>query len=303
MKKAKVLLATAAMATAFTCGLGMTACDDGNSTDTPKNEQIAAVYSLYAANAQENGETVLTYEQWLESIKGEKGATGATGATGKSAYDIAKDNGFEGTEEEWLESLKGANGSAGAAGAAGTAGVAGKSAYDIAKDNGFEGTEAEWLESLKGVGVEGVYETSEGTMVKYTDGTVKPIRHDGVENILLKLGDNQLELPVAPSKMQPSETEFNFYLLSNGRYEMRFCIDLIVQYTSNSILPNGNVSEGGGTYDPYKKPVAGQWEDGTNYYAVQFNVLAGYANNLTIKNCNTTQTSFRFTIVKVEDEQ
>ena len=28
----------------------------------------------------------------------------------KSAYDIAKDNGFEGTEEEWIASLKGADG-------------------------------------------------------------------------------------------------------------------------------------------------------------------------------------------------
>ena len=31
------------------------------------------------------------------------------GLEGKSAYDIAVDNGFEGTEEEWLESLKGDN--------------------------------------------------------------------------------------------------------------------------------------------------------------------------------------------------
>lgn len=31
-------------------------------------------------------------------------------ADGKSAYEIARDNGFEGTEEEWLESLKGADG-------------------------------------------------------------------------------------------------------------------------------------------------------------------------------------------------
>lgn len=36
------------------------------------------------------------------------GATGIQGPPGKSAYDIAVDNGFEGTEEEWLESL-GAN--------------------------------------------------------------------------------------------------------------------------------------------------------------------------------------------------
>ena len=33
--------------------------------------------------------------------------TGAVLATGKSAYEIAVDNGFVGTEEEWLESLKG----------------------------------------------------------------------------------------------------------------------------------------------------------------------------------------------------
>ena len=31
------------------------------------------------------------------------------GAPGKSAYEIAVENGFEGTEEEWLESLKGNN--------------------------------------------------------------------------------------------------------------------------------------------------------------------------------------------------
>ena len=36
------------------------------------------------------------------------GASG--GANGKSAYEIAVEYGFEGTEEEWLESLKGKNG-------------------------------------------------------------------------------------------------------------------------------------------------------------------------------------------------
>lgn len=33
-------------------------------------------------------------------------ASGSNGTNGDSAYDIAKKNGFEGTEEEWLESLK-----------------------------------------------------------------------------------------------------------------------------------------------------------------------------------------------------
>jgi hypothetical protein len=36
-------------------------------------------------------------------------AVGAKGADGKSAYEIAIDNGFEGTEAEWLLSLEGIN--------------------------------------------------------------------------------------------------------------------------------------------------------------------------------------------------
>lgn len=35
------------------------------------------------------------------------------GSDGKSAYDIAVDHGFEGSEEEWLESLKGKPGDPG----------------------------------------------------------------------------------------------------------------------------------------------------------------------------------------------
>ena len=38
---------------------------------------------------------------------------GGSGKDGKSAYEIAVDNGFEGTEEQWLESLKGETGPAG----------------------------------------------------------------------------------------------------------------------------------------------------------------------------------------------
>ena len=38
---------------------------------------------------------------------GPTGATGAAGTNGASAYDIAQNNGFAGTETEWLESLKG----------------------------------------------------------------------------------------------------------------------------------------------------------------------------------------------------
>ena len=61
-----------------------------------------------------------TVQEWLDSLKIE----------GDSAYEIAVKNGFEGTEEEWLDSLKS------------------KSAYELAVENGFVGTEEEWLASL-----------------------------------------------------------------------------------------------------------------------------------------------------------
>ena len=66
-----------------------------------------------------------TEAEWLESLKGEKGADGkdgaegaagadgadgADGANGKTAYELAVDNGFTGTEAEWIASLNGKDG-------------------------------------------------------------------------------------------------------------------------------------------------------------------------------------------------
>lgn len=88
--------------------------------------------------------------------KGDTGDAGTDGQDGKSAYQVAVDNGFVGTEQQWLTSLKGQdgadgiNGSDGADGQDGQDGQNGKSAYQIAVDNGFVGTESEWLASLKG---------------------------------------------------------------------------------------------------------------------------------------------------------
>ncbi len=108
---------------------------------------------------------------------GPAGPQGEPGADGKSAYQIAVEQGFNGTEEEWLASLvgpegpegpegpqgvqgeqgvegpqglQGVPGTPGANGADGANGKDGKSAYEIAIDGGFTGTEAEWLASLKG---------------------------------------------------------------------------------------------------------------------------------------------------------
>lgn len=81
----------------------------------------------------------------LGSIMGPPGADGAIGVDGKSAYQIALDNGFVGTESQWLDSLVGADG---ANGINGTDGSDGKSAYQSALDGGFVGTELEFNEAL-----------------------------------------------------------------------------------------------------------------------------------------------------------
>ncbi len=65
--------------------------------------------------------------QHIEKIPaGKDGADGADGQDGLSAYEIAIENGFEGTEPEWLESLKGETGPEGTKGDTGEKGADGK---------------------------------------------------------------------------------------------------------------------------------------------------------------------------------
>lgn len=61
-----------------------------------------------------------------ELHNGEKGDTGSRGADGKSAYEVALQNGFTGTEADWLTSLKGQKGDAGEPGATGAKGDPGE---------------------------------------------------------------------------------------------------------------------------------------------------------------------------------
>lgn len=78
----------------------------------------------------------------------------AQGPQGKSAYEVAVDNGFKGTEQQWLGSLKGEKGEAG---------NDGKSSYQLAIANGYEGTEKQWLASLKGNRGDDGYTPKRGT--------------------------------------------------------------------------------------------------------------------------------------------
>lgn len=82
---------------------------------------------------------------YIKGETGETGGPGPTGSDGKSAYQVARDNGFSGTAAEWLASLVGEQG---APGQDGSDGADGKSAYEIAVAKGFVGDEAAWLASL-----------------------------------------------------------------------------------------------------------------------------------------------------------
>lgn len=143
-------------------------------------------------NVEENTELSLLWEkinlilQKIENIQlipgpeGKRGLTGLTGEDGKdgidgkSAYDLARLNGFEGTIEDWLLSLIGPAGQDGKDGMDGQDGIdgksftfdmftaeeieilrgpqgpAGKDAYQQALDNGFIGTIDEWFEFYRG---------------------------------------------------------------------------------------------------------------------------------------------------------
>ena len=88
-----------------------------------------------------------TEEEWA-SLKGEDGNSltfeqlnteQQEALRGHSAYQVAVNEGFEGTVEDWFATFKGDKGDTG------------DSAYEEAVKNGFEGSEAEWLESLNGL--------------------------------------------------------------------------------------------------------------------------------------------------------
>jgi len=115
--------------------------------------------------------------------------TSGTGADGKSAYEIAKANGFTGTEAEWTASLRGETCSAKDNGD-GSVDIScggeyvgtvrdGKSAYEIAKENGFTGTEAEWRKSLQGENC-----TVSDTLDEATGKTGNKVTCDGETKII-----------------------------------------------------------------------------------------------------------------------
>lgn len=98
--------------------------DNGNwfigETDTNKPSQgtngVNGNDGVGVAKSEVNtsGELVITYSNGISTnlgkIVGKDGLDGTNGQNGLSAYEIAKNGGFIGTEEDWLKSLKGEKG-------------------------------------------------------------------------------------------------------------------------------------------------------------------------------------------------
>ena len=148
---------------------------DAEATETVRATTIVKTLHIRQSGFDGENETPIPptpdlYQQLLQKISEKV-------KDGKSAYEIAVEHGFVGTETEWLESLKGVDGKDGVngkngcdgrngvdglpgkdgksgadglPGRDGIDGTDGKSAYIIAVEHGFTGTENEWLQSLKG---------------------------------------------------------------------------------------------------------------------------------------------------------
>lgn len=122
-----------------------------------------------------SGELVITYSNGdstnLGKIVGKDGLDGTNGQNGLSAYEIAKNGGFIGTEEEWLKSLKGADGAKGEQGEKGEQGIQGIQGEK--GQNGKDGTNGtNGIDGKDGIGITNAEINISGELIlTYSNGT------------------------------------------------------------------------------------------------------------------------------------
>lgn len=119
-------------------------------TDCTTDRPVVPASTCKEPVAEEPSDIVKESEETPQGLIGStnaapKSVIGPEGPEGRSAYQIAVENGFLGSELEWLLSLRGRPGIMGAPG------LTGASAYQIARKHGFKGTELQWLSTLQGV--------------------------------------------------------------------------------------------------------------------------------------------------------
>ena len=135
MKKRLTLLVLV-LAAVITGALSLAACNTQG--DSGETDRIKLVYNGYVAYAAENGQTPLSYEEWLESVKGKDGSTPTITVSGEYWVINGETTAFKALGEKGDKGDKGEDG---------------LSAFEIYKKYhpDYLGTEREWIESyLKG---------------------------------------------------------------------------------------------------------------------------------------------------------
>lgn len=100
----------------------------GKMVQTARMEKTAYPHMNLPCRTDSQGhlQNGLLFSKGKTAENGVDGKNGVNGSDGKSAYIIAMEHGFVGTETEWLESLRGADGKDGLPGKDGKNGVDGK---------------------------------------------------------------------------------------------------------------------------------------------------------------------------------
>lgn len=204
--------------------------------DVPKNpDPFSNTFTLKVLGLCEvDGKTSIVYEfcgvRYSEAVEDATEITGVymdwvgelylynSDATiiAKSAYEIAVDNGFEGTEQEWLESFsRGANG---------------KSAYEYAKEGGYNKSEEDFAEDIN---PDNINATANAFIVAELAkrGQLKPefaqseewLNENGDESKLYVLPDGMIwasiysEITVEPTNAIPKSTDTDRTTIYNGK--------------------------------------------------------------------------------------
>lgn len=166
-------------------------------------------FSAYEVAVQNGFEG--TEAQWLASL---------VGPAGESAYQLAVDQGYEGTLAEWLASLKG---------------PAGDSAYEVAVQEGFVGTKAQWLASL--VGPQGlsayqvaVVEGFEGSVSDWLASLVGPPGDPGITDVSVSV-DNNHGTPSATATIVNKLLQLAFHNLKGDPGQSAYALAVALGYT------------------------------------------------------------------------
>ena len=157
-----------------------------SSNQSEEKNEIRQVYAKYVAYVEEKGETPLSYEMWLISIRGQDGVDGLTPFigengnwwigtldTGVRASGEKGDKGDQG--EQGIQGEKGDKGDQGETGAQGPQGEKGDKGDQ--GETGAQGPQGEQGEKGEdGVGIEKVgYDKDGNLVITFTDGTTQTV--------------------------------------------------------------------------------------------------------------------------------